>query len=206
MCGREADPQPQRPARVDTVLGTACLQESESGDEVREGKPIPGFERYNATEDGRIIGIDGRTLKTAIHSKTRYASVSLVTSKRGEEYTVTRRNVHRLICLTYNPNPFNKPEVCHIDGSTTNNAASNLRWGTRQENSDDRAIHGTLLKGSRAPRSKLVESDIPLIRRLVDHGLSGSYIGRLFGVSKFTVSLIKLRRIWTHVEEVPSGS
>ena len=40
--------------------------------------------------------------------------------------------LHRVIALTFIPNPENKPEVNHIDGNKQNNAASNLEWVTRK--------------------------------------------------------------------------
>lgn len=44
------------------------------------------------------------------------------------------RKVHREVALAFIPNPYNLPEVNHIDGDKHNNHVSNLEWVTHQQN------------------------------------------------------------------------
>lgn len=42
--------------------------------------------------------------------------------------------IHRLVAITFIPNPDDKPYVNHIDGNKLNNKVDNLEWVTNSEN------------------------------------------------------------------------
>ena len=101
-------------------------------------KDIPGYEGlYQATIVGKIkslerINLQGkrqneRILKTQFG---RYETVTLFDFKGNRHKT----SVHRVIALTFIPNPLNKPQVNHIDGNKHNNLVCNLEWCTGSEN------------------------------------------------------------------------
>ena len=106
-------------------------------------RPIPDYEGYyEASNMGRIRSVDryvknywGSTtfLKSRIMvcyiAKTGYMQVKL--SKNGVE---KKPLVHRLVALTFLPNPLQLPQVNHIDGDKTNNNVTNLEWCTGSDN------------------------------------------------------------------------
>lgn len=105
-------------------------------------KPIPEYEEYySAEEDGRIFS----------HKTNKYLTPNY--NRRYLKYTLCKdgvrkdENVHRLIALTFIPNPDNKPTVDHIDQNKHNNKVSNLRWATSQENSSNLPIYITNTTG-----------------------------------------------------------
>lgn len=110
------------------------------------------------------------------------------------------RYVHRLVLEAFvGPCP-DGMEACHDpDRDTTNNRLDNLRWDTRKENHRDKAVHGTLLRGSGIVGSKLDENAVIDIRRLCDRGVCQREIAEMYGVGQTLVSLIKHRKVWQHV-------
>ena len=52
------------------------------------------------------------------------------------------RPLHPMIARTFHGlKPFQKAVVRHLDGDSQNNCANNLRWGTPQENANDKKKH-----------------------------------------------------------------
>ena len=92
-------------------------------------KFIPGYESlYSAEDDGRIYSHNiNNYLKQYIWDG--YLTVRLCKNNKHKNF-----KVHRLVALTYIPNPENKPQVDHINRIRTDNSVNNLRWATQSEN------------------------------------------------------------------------
>ena len=117
---------------------------------LEQWKDIPGWEDlYQASNLGRVRSKDrmmyvnvfgktpcrrlkkGRVLKQAIHNPGRHPEYLVSLSRDGKKITPY---VHRLIALTFIPNPQNLPEVNHKDENSLNNCVWNLEWCTRDYN------------------------------------------------------------------------
>jgi hypothetical protein len=111
---------------------------------------------YEVTRDGRVFSIAtnwrgyGRREMVAKHrDKDGYPYVRiLIDGKR------TLLKIHTLVALRYlPPRPSIKHQIRHLDGNPLNSSASNLAWGTNQENVDDRERHGRTSRGSSHSRA-----------------------------------------------------
>ena len=93
-------------------------------------KDIPGYEGlYAATEDGQIWSYYSNKCLKQNKSSNGYYKVNL--SKDGVSHTY---QAHKLIALTFLPNPDNLPQINHKDENKANNAVSNLEWISQIDN------------------------------------------------------------------------
>lgn len=105
------------------------------------------------------------------------------------------RLAHRLVLEAF-VGPRSPGEACrHMDGDPTNNALSNLAWGTYSENTQDQIRHGTDTRGERNGGAKLSQKQADEIR--VSH-LKATYLSELYGVSQATISRIRHGHRYAH--------
>lgn len=91
-------------------------------------KDVVGYEgRYQVSNLGKIAS-SRHELNQATNNRG-YKTVSLY--KNGK---TQRKTVHRLVADAFIPNPFNFPQINHIDENKENNSVSNLEWCTPSVN------------------------------------------------------------------------
>ena len=131
--------------------------------------PISEIPEYAISGDGQVMrlvnrcsGREGNILRTAL-SKKGYPVVALC--KAGK---VVHRPIHRLVALTFLPNPENKPEVNHCDGVKTHSVFENLEWSTSSENKKHAFRLGLMRPtyGENHPQAKLTDVQVGEMREL----------------------------------------
>lgn len=153
-------------------------------------QPIKDYEgKYYVTSQGDVVNAKGNTLAYTVNKKTGYKTVSLWKNNKGSSKTI-----HRLVALTYLPNPNNLPEVNHIDGNKLNNQVNNLEWVTRSENMIHAYATG-LAKQSKQTR----RLDAPTYESLLERFLLGESMTALAtehsaGLARVTINMRKLAK------------
>ena len=102
-------------------------------------RDIPGYEGFYQVSDlGNIRSIRFNKIRNMKSWDSHgYRAVELCVN--NDRYTV---GIHRLVALTFIPNPENKPEVNHKDRNKSNNNVENLEWVTPSENVAHAYRHG----------------------------------------------------------------
>lgn len=162
-------------------------------------KVIEGFNgRYEVSNLGRIKSLFGteKILKPCLNSAG-YSQYSL--NMYGK---VTRFLVHRLVATYFVSNPFNYPQVNHLDSNPANNAASNLEWCSASLNQLHANEYGNRKVGSGCYLAKISESDVREILSLKNK-FGKTAIARQMNVSYSTVNKIFRGESWRHITGLP---
>lgn len=143
--------------------------------------PIPGFDGYRATCDGRVYGRRSPTKPLSV-SPDRDGYLQVMVRAMGKSYS---RRVHTLVALAFLPPAPAHWTVDHINGCKTDNRVENLRWIAREQNSREAM--------TRAGR-RLMPEQVRSIRQRAANGERYMSIARDFGRSETTIWKIAQRQ------------
>ena len=165
---------------------------------------IRGWPGYQVSDLGRVRSLprtlkDGRKIGGGFLAfdigKNGYPRVGL--SRRGHQ---RNKYVHQLVMRAFAGQCPPGMEVRHLNGNRADPRLVNLCYGTPEENTQDRALHGTNSRGLTAELVREMRTRYATDSRETYDSLSLAY-----GVSRQTVRMVLLRRTWTHVDGVPAG-
>lgn len=175
-------------------------------------KPIPGWEGfYEASYCGQIISVAHHRFWRSprgcgFSKKIKPARIVPGTKRNGYLFTFLRKHgkqaqvlIHRIIGLTWIPNPLGLPQINHKDGNRENNHADNLEWVTPSEN----AIHAYRVLNARRNGGKRALSfeQAQEIRKRHSLGATLSALALEFKSNRDSISkIVNNRSYLTHVK------
>lgn len=161
-----------------------------------EWKAHPMFSHYKFSSDGEVIGLSRGKPRKLIGTLCGIGYRAIDFKVGGK--TMKREYIHRVVCDLFNgPQPEWSQCCRHLDGDKTNNAASNLAWGTDKENSDDKVLHGTMGFGEKNPMAILTREKVDEMRSIREIENKPYYkLAKDFGVSTMTAFRAVTLRTW----------
>lgn len=176
-----------------------------------EWKDIPGYEGlYQVSTTGIVKSYDkirfdyrhpinGRLYKSIILRPLKlreYVGVRLTRNYKEATYPI-----HRLVALTFIPNPSNKPYVNHIDFNTLNNNVTNLEWCTQLENVHHTMKHGRMItpRGEQNGHAKIKDKQVMKIVKMHRSGMTTTDIAKIFKVHRCSIGSIVFGRSFKHI-------
>lgn len=155
-------------------------------------RDIPEYEGlYQVSSLGRIYSFISNKILSPSGTGDGYLKIKLVKNKVTKSY-----KVHRLVAISFIPNPNNLPQVNHINRKRDDNRVENLEWINNKDNtkySYDK-LYSNRYKN---PRVALSEDEIKYILKNYKKGsklFGANALARKFKVSQPTVTKIVDKR------------
>ena len=161
-----------------------------------ETRYLRRFSRYGLRADGQIVGVSGAVINGGV-GKDGYRKFVLIDDDGKRRY-IRRAS---LVCEAFHgPRPSGFV-VRHLDGSKTNDTASNLRWSSQSENMADKLIHGTWQIGNRNGNTKLTREQVEYIRAHPEKTYRG--LAAELGVTTGAIRGVRKGLTWRWLNDSP---
>lgn len=152
-------------------------------------KPIENYENCLINEEGQIYLKKKNKFLKPFKMKNDYLHVILMNKRNCQLFPI-----HRLVAMTFIPNPDNLECVIHKDGDKLNNHISNLEWCTRSQSTKN-SWDNCLEKGIRESCVRHLDDNLKnLFDDIFKNNLKTKDIAKKFNLSQPYVSQIKNKR------------
>tara|TARA_R110000868_G_C10710495_1_gene749903 strand:+ start:219 stop:722 length:504 start_codon:yes stop_codon:yes gene_type:complete len=161
-------------------------------------EPTVGYEGlYKTSSLGRLWSMRLNRFLNPKPTKYGYIRVD-ITDNKGVEKSLP---LHRLVALSFIPNPLNKKFINHKNGIKTDNRVENLEWCTILENTTHAFELGLRngIRGEKSNLSKLTEKDVLEIRSLFVAIKSYKKISVIYNTSLSNIYHIVNKSTWKHI-------
>lgn len=181
-------------------------------------KPIPGYPKYQASTLGRIRSIE-RELTVYDPSQDHFYKVIRgqyilkphpnwrgylrVDLRSTDRKTGRVECVHRLVALTFIPNPNNYAQVNHINPDKNDNSVNNLEWCTNLHNNQHArslGLYDAAMRILHKSRFKLDVIQAKTVKVCLRDGATVRQLSEYFKVNKSVIKDIKSGRTWAHIQ------
>ena len=145
-------------------------------------KDIPNYENlYQVSNQGNVKSVCFSKMLKSSPNNCGYYKVELYKDKKPKVFYV-----HRLVAISFIPNPENKKQINHIDGNKANNNVSNLEWCTASENQIHAINHNLRERSPMIGRKGCMH---PTSKKILQYDKSGNFIREWDCVSDAAKSL-----------------
>lgn len=171
-------------------------------EEAEEWKPVKGYSNYLVSSWGRIYSIPRKTSRGGILklSPDRLGYLCVGFWENGKTRTF---RVHTLVATAFlGPRP-KGAEVLHGPNGNRDNRASQLRYGTHQENMIDMVRYGVAALGEDHRLARLTKEIVAECRIRNDGSESYLALAEEFGVDVSTMGQAIRGKTWRHVTTPP---
>ncbi len=156
--------------------------------------------RYQVSNYGRLKSFvfnkkDGQIIKGSYINGFKHITLTM------DEH-IRRVYIHKLVAEVWISKPSEQHiYVTHLDRNLKNNHISNLEWHTHRTLIEKHREFATPHQYSKViSNSKLKESDIMLLKKMLANGVVQSKIAKMFCISEMQVTRIKRGENWGHVQ------
>lgn len=94
-------------------------------------RPVVGYENYEVSSLGRVRNFKTEQIRTLEKTRNGYLRVTLKIN--CIQY---HKLVHRLVAEAFIPNPYNLPQINHINENKLDNRVENLEWCNAKYNAN----------------------------------------------------------------------